>query len=68
MIDPKGVTPGVAVVQKSEDEVDMKCRRHGCPGTVAKVLQINTSDHYRTYRCTTCQHTWGINVGGHVGF
>ncbi len=64
-IDPKGTTPGLAAgTQQAPKLFNMKCRNTKCSGMQATAIQITGQDAQRMYRCTTCSHTWGLNVGG----
>lgn len=66
-IDPAGTTPGLAPGAKPEETINMKCRRGGnCESITAVVVRIPGQEHVRMYRCTECNHTWGLNVGGSV--
>lgn len=68
-IDPKGVQPGLAPSAKPEEEIiHLKCRNMlKCNSLTATEIRIaNGRKHggQRIYRCTECNHTWGINTGG----
>lgn len=66
-IDPKGTTPGLPpqAQEKKPDLIHMACRNpHSCSSKTATVLQIPGQSSQRLYRCSKCQHTWGINLGG----
>lgn len=66
-IDPAGTTPGLAPGVKPDETVLMKCRRgDGCDSMTAVVMKIPGQESVRMYRCTGCNHTWGLNVGGAV--
>lgn len=62
--DPKGTAPGLAAGAKAEPTLhNMKCRKQGCNGMQAVAIEI-PGQTSRMYRCSTCNHTWGLNVGG----
>lgn len=56
--------------EKTENQVFMKCRanmtRTPCPGVAAEL--VHNMSGSRTYRCTSCGHTWSVNVGRDAGF
>lgn len=45
----------------------MKCRNPSgrCDNMMAVAIKVPGTNN-RMYRCTKCNHTWGINVGGNV--
>jgi len=59
-VDPTATTPGIQ--SRSEDIVDIKCRK--CEGTTAKIIRIPGRDRVRIYQCTSCSHSWNVDVGG----
>lgn len=66
-IDPKGVTPGLAQqAEPQEETVHLKCRSRGCDGMTAVEIKIKGQERSgrHIYRCTECNHTWGVPVGG----
>ena len=68
-IDPKGVVPGLPDKAVKEPEVvHMSCRRgtSACNSMTATVIVVAGQPQRRMYRCTKCNHTWGLNVGGAV--
>lgn len=65
-IDPAGTTPGLAPGAKPDETVHLKCRREGCDSMTSVIVKIPGQEAQRMYRCTTCNHTWGLNVGGPV--
>lgn len=65
-IDPAGTTPGLAPGAKPQETVNMKCRRDPCPSITAVVVKIPGHENVRMYRCVTCSHQWGLNVGGNI--
>lgn len=66
-IDPAGTTPGLAPGAQPEEKVHMRCRNTGrCDSMVAVIMKIPGHEAMRMYRCTECNHTWGINIGGAV--
>ncbi len=65
-IDPAGTAPGLAPGTKPDEVVHMKCRRGGCESMTAAIMKIPGQESVRMYRCTGCNHTWGINIGGPV--
>ena len=51
----------------NNEQVNLKCRNpRGCDSITAEIIKIPHQDRQRLYRCTKCQHSWGINVGGSV--
>lgn len=66
-VDPAGTAPGLAPSVKPEETVHMKCRNTGnCEAMTAVIMRIPGQDSMRMYRCTACNHTWGLSVGGSV--
>lgn len=46
----------------------MRCRRGGCDSMTAVVMKIPGPTLVNMYRCTDCNYTWGLNVGGPAGY
>jgi transposase-like protein len=63
-IDPKGTSPQ-AVPQMAQPEThNMKCKR--CDSMTAFEMKFPNSGGRRMYRCTKCNFTWSIVVGGSI--
>lgn len=68
-VDPKGVTPGLAQQAKPQEEViHLKCRNGKCDSITAVEIKIKGQERTgrHIYRCTKCNATWGVPVGGAV--
>lgn len=65
-IDPAGTTPGLTPGAKPDETVHIKCRSGRCESITAVIVKIPGQESQRLYRCTACNHTWGLNVGGSV--
>jgi hypothetical protein len=65
-IDVTGVTPGILKEEVKIPTINMKCRNPKCDSIVAVEVLIPNSDStgHRIYRCTKCNHTYGVAVGG----
>lgn len=57
-------TPDPHATAPAKVFVAIKCRRPGCAGTQAEVLN-RPGDQTRLYRCTTCNHVMVISTGGY---
>lgn len=68
MIDPKGIAPGLSPgAEPQEKIIHLKCRNTGCDSMTAIEIKVPSGIHgRRIYRCTKCNHTWGVPVGGGV--
>ena len=62
-IDPSGTAPGLTPTKPAEATINMKCRNPKCPNITAVEIKVQKPG-MRVYRCTKCNHTWVINVGG----
>jgi hypothetical protein len=66
-IDPQGTAPGLSPGAKPQEKtINLKCRNTGrCDGMQATEIKVPSGLHgRRIYRCTKCNHTWGVPVGG----
>lgn len=65
-IDPRGTAPGLSPGAKPQEKVlNLKCRDRRCDGMTAIQIEVPSGLHgRRIYRCTKCNHTWGVPVGG----
>lgn len=65
-IDPTGTSPQALPPEPAPiPEVNMKCRKAGCDSITAVQMPIGQPGS-RLYRCVKCNHSWGLNVGGHI--
>lgn len=67
-IDPKGTQPGLAKKPDEPETHHMKCRNPKCGCMTATEMKIGGGPGQHVYRCTKCGHSWGVALGGYVGF
>jgi len=67
-IDPKGITPGLAKIEKKPTLVSIRCSQ--CSSMEFEDLKVQGSESQglRVYRCTQCGFTKSVAVGGPVTF
>ena len=69
-IDPKGTKPGLTKGSQPEEKtVNMACRsKRNCDSIQAVIIKVGGPQHagQRIYRCLKCNHTWGLQTGGHL--
>jgi len=56
--------------EPKQDVVNMRCRGSNkkCTSMQAVIIKVGGVEHagQRMYRCVKCNHTWGLQMGGHL--
>ncbi len=67
-VDPAGTAPGLQPGTEEPVVHNMRCKNKNCDSITVTTLPIplEASGGRRMYRCTKCNTTWGVQVGGSI--
>lgn len=69
-VDPSGTAPGLKKEEVSPKKFHVRCKNTNCDSILAIEISLGgqVGGAQRMYQCCKCKHTWGVAVGGYVGF
>jgi len=70
VVDPSGTAPGLKKEEVSPKKLQVRCKNSNCDSILAIEVPIagQMGGSQRLYQCCKCKYTWGVAVGGYVGF